>query len=71
MNLALQKKGTGMNTIRMVIILCVILATAVVDMLGDVALGVDLSHLSRIQRILHNLVYKLTGAAIFAAALWA
>jgi len=47
----------------------VILGTALVETLVDKALGIDFSSISSPKRIVHGVVYKLSGAAI-AATIW-
>ena len=54
---------------RILIVSAVIVGTAIVEMLTDSALKVDLSHLSLSQRIIHNVVYKMSGGVI-AATVW-
>lgn len=51
------------------LVVAVILGTAVVEVLVDRAVGVDLSHLSISGRIIHVVVYELAGIAI-AATIW-
>lgn len=54
---------------KLLIIFVVIIGTAVVEVFVDRAVGIDLSHLSLPKRIIHGVVYKLTGGAI-AATIW-
>ena len=54
---------------KIAIVLLVILATSVVQVVVDKAMGIDLSKVSFPKRIVHNVTYKLAGAGI-AAAIW-
>ena len=59
-----RKEVTKMPKIALVLL--VILGTVVVHAIVDKSLGIDLSEVSFSKKIVHDVIYILTGAAIFA-----
>lgn len=55
---------------RFLTILGVILVVSLVQTFVDDMLGVDLSHLPRYKRIIHEVVYELSGGAVLVTYLF-